>query len=132
MVRALLLSTLFATTAFAGPDEASGDSEPFVIETSSALKLTVAHAFERPVARERITYLLNYWSDRFGVLNEWHGDRVFLSGKVWGVEIRAVFTVQEKAVMAMANDPRTMLASAAQGYVYKKLRKYLHPTYDDP
>ena len=132
MVRALLLSTLFATAALAGPDEASAESEPFVIEASSSLKLTVAHEFQRPIARERITYLLNYWFERFGVQNEWHGDRVFLSGKVWGVEIRAVFTVQEKSVIAVANDPRTMLASAAQGYVYKKLRKYLHPTYEDP
>jgi hypothetical protein len=132
MVRALLLSTLFATAAWAGPDDDAAITVPFVIEATSALRLTVAHAFERPVARERITYLLNYWAGRFGVKNEWHGDRVFLSGKVWGVEIRAVFTVQEKAVQAIANDPRTMLASAAQGYVYKKLRKYLHPTYEDP
>jgi hypothetical protein len=130
MVRALLLSALFATKAFAGPP--SVETEPFVIEATSALKLTVAHAFDRPVARERITYLLNYWSERFGVQNQWLGDRVFLSGRVWGVEIRAVFTVADGVVLAVANDPRTMLASAAQGYVHKKLRKYLHPTYEDP
>jgi len=128
MVRALLLCTLCATAAWA--DEAAG--EPFVIEATSALKMTVGHAFELPVARERITYLLNYWSERFGVQNEWHGDRVFLSGRVWGVDIRAVFTVQEKAVYAIAHDPRTLLTSAAQSYVYKKLRKYLHPTYEEP
>lgn len=130
MHRALLLSVLFGTTALAGTEEPS--AEPFTLDASTAIKMTVGHAFERSVARERVGYLLEYWARRFGVHSEWRGDRVFLTGSVWGVEIKAVFSVQEKAVFAMAYDPGTMLASAAQRYVNKKLRKYLHPTYEEP
>lgn len=128
MHRALILSVMFATAALAGEPE----KVPFAIDSEHALKLTVGHAFERAEARARIGYLLEYWSRRFGVQSEWHGDKVFLTGIVWGVEIKAVFTVQERSVFALAHDPGTIFASAAQGYVAKKLRKYLHPTYDDP
>lgn len=130
MVRLLVLSMLVAPAAWA--EESPERSEPFVIEAASALKLEVTHAFERSVARERIGYLLAYWAERFGVQNQWLGDRVFLSGRVWGVDFKAVFHVQEKAVLALADDPGSVLTSAAQGYVHRKLRKYLHPTYDDP
>lgn len=130
MHRALLLSVMFATSALAGTEEPS--AEPFKLDATTAIKMTVGHGFERSVARARIGYLLEYWGHRFGIQSEWHGDRVFLTGSVWGVEIKAVFNVQEKAVFAMAYDPGTMLASAAQSYVNKKLRKYLHPTYEEP
>ncbi len=128
MHRALFLSVMVSTAAFAGEPEA----DPFTLDSASSLKLTVGHVFERSEARARISYLLEYWSKRFGVQSEWRGDRVFLTGTVWGVEIKAVFTVKERSVFAMAYDPGTVFASAAQGYVTKKLRKYLHPTYDDP
>lgn len=128
MLRGALLSLAISASAFAGEPE----QEPFTLDGSSSLKLTVGHVFDRAVARERIGYLLEYWSKRFGVKGEWRGDKVYLTGSVWGVEIKAVFTVQERAVLAMAYDPGTVFASAAQGYVAKKLRKYLHPTYDDP
>jgi hypothetical protein len=130
MTRAALLSLLVSSAALAGSEEPSPD--PFALDVASAIKLSVGHTFDRAVARERIGYLLEYWGKRFGVQSEWHGDRVFLTGRVLGVEIKAIFSVQEKAVFAMAYDPGTFLASAAQSYVNKKLRKYLHPTYEDP
>lgn len=135
MARALaLLLVVFTTSALAGTEETPDQAtpEPFAIDSTTAIKMTVAHAFDRAIARERIGYLLEYWSSRFGVQKEWRGDRVFLTGRVWGVEIKAVFTVHEKTVQAMAWDPGTMFASAAQRYVDRKLRKYLHPTYDEP
>jgi len=127
MLRGVLLTVIVAASS-----ALAGEDEPFTLDPSSALKLTVGHVFDRGVARERIGYLLEYWSKRFGVQAQWQGDKVYLTGSVWGVEIKAVFTVQERAVFAIAHDPGTVFASAAQGYVAKKLRKYLHPTYDDP
>lgn len=123
-----MLSVMCGTLAFAGEPDSS---EPFSIDDSKALKLTVGHAFELSEARERVGYLLAYWSRRFGVESEWHGDRVFLTGQVFGVDVRAVFTVEERVVRAKAFDPGTVFASAAQRYVSRKLRKYLHPTYDE-
>lgn len=138
-MRLVLLVMLFATAAF-GESEAQAtdarapatDPVPFELDTATAIKMSVGHAFDRAEARERIGYLLDYWVRRFGVVREWRGDRVFLTGKVWGVEIKAIFRVDEKAVFAMAWDPGTVFASAAQRYVRKKLQKYLHPTYDEP
>jgi hypothetical protein len=137
-MRWALLSMLVATSAFAESEEqatgasATASDEPFALDAANALKISVAHAFDRAEARERIGYLLDYWARRFGVKREWRGDRVFLTGSVWGVEIKAIFRVDEKAVLAMAWDPGTAFASAAQHYVRKKLKKYLHPTYDEP
>lgn len=135
-MRRVLLVMLFATAAFAESEDqavsGASEAEPFVLDAASAIKMSVAHAFELTEARERVGYLLDYWTRRFGVKREWRGDRVYLTGTVWGVEIKAVFRVEPRAVVAMAWDPGTMFASAAQRYVRQKLRKYLHPTYDDP
>ncbi|MBL8920617.1 MAG: polyhydroxyalkanoic acid system family protein [Myxococcaceae bacterium] len=135
-MRRALLVMLFATTAFAESEapavERAAEGEPFVIDSATAIKMSVGHAFGVAEARERVGYLLDYWGRRFGVKREWRGDRVFLTGSVWGVEIKAVFRVEPHAVFAMAWDPGTMFASAAQRYVRQKLKKYLHPTYDDP
>lgn len=128
----------FATTAtletLAPADEASHALEPapFVVGTENRVQLRVTHAFSRDMARERITQLLSYWAQRFGVKSEWHGFRVFLSGRVLGVDIRALFDVHEHEVLAMASDPGTVLRSTAESYVDKKLRKYLSPGYDEP
>lgn len=128
-MRRVLVVSLLALSAPCFADDAA---EPFTIDASRALKLSVGHAFERPEARERVGYLLAYWARRFGIASEWRGDRVFLTGQVWGIDIKAVFTVEDHAVRALAHDPGTMFASAAHGYVNRKLRKYLHPTYDEP
>jgi hypothetical protein len=130
MVRGALLSTLLATGVFAG--SLSSSAQPFEIDPHHALRMSVGHLFDRAEARERIGYLLQYWADRFGVRSEWHGDRVFLSGRLWGLDIRAVFTIQDHLVLAHAADPGTVVASRARDYVSRKLRKYLHPNYEEP
>lgn len=128
MLRVLAIVSVLLASA----GRAETPDDPFTIDASRSLRLSVGHPFERAEARERIGYLLEYWAGRFGIVNSWRGDRVFLTGKVFGVEVRAVFTVEAGAVQAIAYDPGTFLASAARGYVNRKLRKYLHPTYEEP
>jgi hypothetical protein len=141
MTRGFLLSVLVCSSAFAGAPEEAPPSEapdkvdviaPFELEPSSSLRMTVTHLFTRALARERVLYLLEYWAKRFGIKHTWRGDQVFLTGKVWGVDVKAVFDVQDHQVLAQAHDPGSMLTSAATRYVNSKLRKYLHPQYEEP
>jgi hypothetical protein len=105
---------------------------PIVVDEAGELQLTVPHHFERAVARERVSQLLAYWNDRFSVKNEWHGDRVFVSGSVFGVEIKALFEVSDDDVACRSKDPGTLWRAKGVHYVENKLRKYLHPTYEEP
>ena len=98
----------------------------------TALNLKVAHAFSRDAARERVAQLLRYWDKRFGLKSEWHGFRVFLTGKVLGIAIRALFEIDDANVVAMAEDPGTVFSGPARRYVDAKLRKYLNPNYQEP
>jgi hypothetical protein len=107
-------------------------TEPFQVIQDTSLNLKVAHDFTRDLARERITQLLAYWAERFGVKSEWHGFRVFLTGTILGIGIKALFEIEEGAVVAMAEDPGTILSGTARRYVDNKLRKYLSPTYQEP
>ncbi|MCA2978194.1 MAG: polyhydroxyalkanoic acid system family protein [Myxococcaceae bacterium] len=135
MARSLLLSALVGTAALAGPADDAPDElapPPFVLESGARLSLSVGHLFNRSAARERIGHLLAYWAERFGVKSTWRGDRVFLTGRVWGIDIRAVFDVQDHLVLATAHDPGSWLTPRARDYVNQKLRKYLHPTYVEP
>lgn len=141
MVRAALIAvTLFAVPAPAGdsatekaqPKPEAGQIEPFVIDREHSISLKVAHHFERAIARERVTQLLEYWGRRFGVKSSWLGDRVFMSGTVFGIDINAHFDVTDYAVVGLASDPGWFWRGRATSYVEKKLRKYLHPNYDEP
>ena len=114
-----------------GP-EATAAAEPFAVADATSLNVTVTHAFTRDAARERVSELLQYWDRRFGVKSEWHGFRVFLTGKVLGIAIRALFEVEDGDVVAMAEDPGTLLSGAARRYVEAKLRKYLSANYQEP
>lgn len=96
------------------------------------ITLEVTHTFPRASARERVGFLINYWNKRFGVKAEWHGDRVFLTGRVFAMEIRARFDVSDTSVTGIAADPGWFWRGKAQAYVTKKLKKYLHPDYADP
>lgn len=107
-------------------------SEPIFIDRDHSIALKVAHHFERAVAKERITQLLDYWGRRFGVKSIWQGDRVFMTGSVYGVDISALFDITDYAVVGMANDPGWFWRGRAQSYVEKKLKKYLHPSYAEP
>lgn len=106
-------------------------ADPFDL-TGNTISLEVPHAFPRASARERVGYLLDYWNHRFGVKSEWRGDSVFLSGHVFGMQIRARFDVTDSAVTGIAADPGWFWRGKAESYVTKKLKKYLHPDYADP
>jgi Putative polyhydroxyalkanoic acid system protein (PHA_gran_rgn) len=105
---------------------------PVVLDEHDAISVRVPHAFDRQGAHERISQLLAYWSDRFGVKNEWRGDRVFITGTVYGLEIKAIFEVNEGDVACRSNDPGSFWRAKAMRYVENKLRKYLSPTYAEP
>lgn len=102
------------------------------LEAGSPIEVKVNHAFSRDAARERVSYLLEYWNRRFGVKAFWRGFRVYLSGRVWGIQVKAAFDVGDHEVVALSVDPGRVLRSRASGYVEAKLKKYLSPTYEDP
>jgi hypothetical protein len=89
------------------------------------------HTFSRTEARERIQQLLDYWSSRWGIRRDWHGDSVSIHGSVMGVSIDAELVIGDHWVSAFASDPGFLVRGAAVGYVSGKLRKYLHPSYQE-
>ncbi len=108
------------------------DGDPFTIAESGRLSITVGHAFSQAEVIQRISYLLAYWKKRFNIASEWRGNRVFLSGAIYGIKIEALFAVSESSVTGFARDPGWPWRGQVMGYVDRKLKKYLHPTYDDP
>ena len=132
----LLLSMLCAGWArAAGPQEALGDTAQAVTTRLGAappIEIKVLHPFSRVMARERVVQLLDYWSHRFGVKAQWTGFRVFLAGKVWGVDFQARFEVGEHEVVALSTDPGFFFRRQASSYAEGKLRKYLNVNYDEP
>ncbi|GMU58872.1 MAG: hypothetical protein AMXMBFR34_06350 [Myxococcaceae bacterium] len=105
--------------------------DPFTL-SGDTISVEVPHGFSRTNARERVGFLLDYWHQRFGVQSEWRGDRVFLTGRVFGMDIKARFEVSDTAVTGQAADPGWFWRGRAESYVNKKLRKYLNPDYADP
>lgn len=128
---AVLASAPAAAQARAVGVEATG-AEPFTIADEGKISVVVPHAFALEEALERLANLLAYWKDRFRIAAEWHGNRVWLTGALFGLNVRAVFAVHEGEVVAIASDPGWPWRSRAEGYVENKLKKYLHPTYADP
>ncbi|HZA13852.1 MAG TPA: polyhydroxyalkanoic acid system family protein [Myxococcaceae bacterium] len=98
---------------------------------SHSMMFEQPHPFSRAEARERIQQLLDYWSSRWGIRRDWHGDSVSVQGWVMGVFIDAELVVEDHWVSASASDPGLFLRNAAFGYVSGKLRKYLHPSYQE-
>jgi len=124
-----LLLAMGASTAWAD----AAEPEPFAITGDDPLNLTVGHSFStRAEARLRVSQMLEYWGKRFGVKSEWHGDRAYCSGRMFGVDFRARFDVADSEVTAKATNPGMLLRGSAYGYVEKKLKKYLHPKYEEP
>ncbi len=97
-----------------------------------SVNVSVDHTLSREDARSRVEQLLAYWGKRFGVKSAWSGFRVELSGVVWGITIDAHFDVGDHDVMATATDPGFAWRGMAHDYVAKKLKKYLHPAYEEP
>ncbi len=105
---------------------------PVVLDEHDAISVRVSHAFDRQGAHERVAQLLSYWNDRFGVKNEWRGERVFVTGSVYGLDIKAIFDLNDGEVACRSNDPGSFWRAKAMRYVENKLRKYLNPTYAEP
>lgn len=130
------LVLLFGAPALAedppAPVAMEKEADPFSIEETGRLSISVSHAYLRAEASTRLSYLLAYWKKRFNVASEWRGDRVFLSGTVYGIKIQAMFEVGDSAVVGFARDPGWPWRSQISNYVDRKLKKYLNPTYDDP
>ena len=121
------LSLLAAVSFSSGLARADCPDPP----SSYALVFEQPHSFSRAEARERIQQLLDYWSVRWGIRRDWHGDSVSIQGTVMGVPINAELVVRDHLVSASASDPGVFLRNAATGYVSGKLRKYLHPSYQE-
>jgi hypothetical protein len=118
--------------ASVGSTEALGQLGLAETERLHAIALEVPHHFERRAARERVTQLLQFWREAYGVVSEWRGDRVLMHGSVRGVSIDALFDVADGSVFAVARDPGWFWRARAHAYVEWMLRKYLHPTYQEP
>ncbi|MFZ5470996.1 MAG: polyhydroxyalkanoic acid system family protein [Myxococcota bacterium] len=101
------------------------------VQGDSQLHIHTEHSFTVADAKERVRLLLDYWSQRFGVRAEWHGDEANVLGTVWGVAFRARLTVGALAVDAEVSDPGAILRGSAHDYIAGKLRKYLHPRFED-
>jgi hypothetical protein len=105
--------------------------EPFEIVSKTPMTLSVPHEFDRDEAKKRVGYLLDYWSKRYSVQSAWQGDRVFLTGRIYGMQIRAFFDVEDARVSARAEDPGFLMRGTTRDYVEKKLKKYLSIDYRD-
>ena len=89
------------------------------------------------LAGERLMRYPHEYPDRFvwldmWIVSEWRGDRVFLSGSVYGIKIEALFAIDGAHVTAFATDPGWPWRGQVTNYVDRKLKKYMHPTYDEP
>lgn len=95
------------------------------------ITLRVGHKFSTAEAHLRVQQLLDYWKTRFGVTQDWTGERVWVSGSIVGVDFRAILEVSDGQVQCQSTDPGEMWHGFARDYVSKKLRKYLHPKYEE-
>lgn len=96
------------------------------------MTLLVGHHFSKTDAHARLQQLLDYWTHRFNLTQTWVGDRVFVAGKVMSIDFRAFLEVTDTAVSCESSDPGGFLRNPARDYVRGKLRKYLHPRYEEP
>lgn len=145
MSRALVIASLLGVLAAPARADAPLDAvtshltgvtapktDPFEIPEEGRLEINVGHHFALAQVVERVGFLLAYWKKRFDIASEWRGNRVFLSGKVYGIKVEAVFEVSATAVSGFAKDPGWPWRGQISAYVDAKLKKYLHPTYDEP
>lgn len=141
-MRCLALTLVLLCSASAAADDlppapdpglaVPAEGDPFSIAEPGRLSIAVKHAYVRTEAATRLSYLLAYWKKRFNIVSEWRGDRVFLSGSVYGIKIQALFTINDSSVVGFAHDPGWPWRGQVQDYVDRKLKKYLNQNYDDP
>ncbi|MGA9522450.1 MAG: polyhydroxyalkanoic acid system family protein [Myxococcaceae bacterium] len=109
--------------AFAG----EGDE----VSSTSKISFLRRHSFSREEARVRLQQLFDYWSQAYGVQRRWYGDTARVTGRIMGIYFDARVTVKDGAVEAVASDPGFLFRGAAADYINSKLRKYMHPTYEE-
>jgi hypothetical protein len=118
-LRGLVLGiALFAVPAFAGGEQ--------------KMVFKVEHHWSLTDARNRTQMLVDYWKKAYGVQATWQGDRVYVKGRVIGVDIDAYIDVQAGSVGGEGLDPGPLMRGFARDYVQKKLEKYMHPEYREP
>ena len=96
------------------------------------MTLLVGHHFSKTDAHARLQQLLDYWTRRWQLSQTWSGDRVLVVGTVASIDFRAFLEVTDTAVTCESTDPGAILRNPARDYVRNKLRKYLHPQYQEP
>ena len=123
MLTAVLVSLCLSGSAPTEPEKALGPE---------TITLRVGHKFSTAEAHIRVQQLLDYWKSRFGVTQTWSGDRVWVTGRIVGVDFHAILEVSDDQVQCESTDPGGMWRNFARDYVAKKLRKYLNPKYQEP
>ncbi len=96
------------------------------------ITLRVGHKLTTDEAHVRVEQMLEYWKKRFSVTHTWSGEKVFVTGKIYSVDFKAILEVTNQQVACESSDPGGLWRSFARDYVGKKLKKYLHPTYEEP
>lgn len=128
--RATALAAAGATAAF--PAAIRDTSAPPTKPGEQRLKFKVPHKHSRDEARARTQYLFDYWKKRFGVVSRWEGDHAVASGKIMGISFTAWVEVTDSTVGGESTDPGFFTRGVAYAYIEKKLKKYMHPNYDEP
>lgn len=96
------------------------------------ITLSVGHHFTTAEAHARVQQLVDYWNKRFGVKQEWTGEKIWVHGSIIGVDFKAFLEVRDGTVQCESTDPGALWRGFARDYVSKKLKKYLHPRYEEP
>jgi hypothetical protein len=125
-LRALLALVLIAT---APPVLAADQDSPR--RARSGVEFQRNHSYSRDEARERLQLFLDYLYRAHGIQRAWQGDTARVQGRVWGVSFEAKVHVLDDRVEGQASDPGFLLRRVAVEYVNAKLRKYLHPSFEE-
>ncbi len=120
-----LIALMIALPAPAWAGEGDGPSG------ASNISFLRRHTFSRDEARIRLQQLLDYWGEAYGVQRRWYGDTARVTGRIMGIYFDARVTVKDHAVEAVASDPGLFFRAVAVDYINAKLRKYLHPNYEE-
>lgn len=96
------------------------------------LKFEVPHTLSRDEARARVTKLLGYWNEKYGVSSTWSGDTAHIQGKAMGLSITADLQISEGKVSGDATDPGFLFREKAKKYLTQKFNAYLDPSGPKP
>lgn len=96
------------------------------------MKFEVAHTLSREEAKQRVTELLGYWSEKYGIQSNWNGDKAHIQGKAMGITINADLEVSERGVGGEATDPGFLFRDKAKKYLTQKFAAYLDPAGPKP